>query len=222
MDSSRRCSEAAASWFLAVSAAAQEFSINTPVDGGRAGAPECQPLLITWNGGTPPYFVVSLFSSPDLSQRRTATNIPFFQSVDDSGFTPLIQFDEQTGTSLIWPAVNFTVGTELYVASRLASTSDLFQAAIASRVAVVAAVVRETVTTFFIHQLDWKTGSSGTPTQSSSPSTQSSSTTNQSSSTHHSSSTNQSSPSANQSSTSPTSSNTGLATKKKKSLVQEA
>ncbi|KAJ7487385.1 hypothetical protein B0H11DRAFT_2278935 [Mycena galericulata] len=44
---------------LAARAIAQvPLQINTP--GGANTANECQPCLITWSGGTPPYFIVSL------------------------------------------------------------------------------------------------------------------------------------------------------------------
>ncbi|KAJ7121821.1 hypothetical protein C8R43DRAFT_72255 [Mycena crocata] len=40
---------------VAAGASAQQLTINTPTP----GAAQCQPFLISWTGGTPPYFVVS-------------------------------------------------------------------------------------------------------------------------------------------------------------------
>ncbi|KAJ7126981.1 hypothetical protein C8R44DRAFT_874076 [Mycena epipterygia] len=80
---------------LALGVAAQP-TINTPTVGSAPGASECQPLLITWSGGTPPYFV------------------PIFISVQNNppGATPIAAFDSQSGTSVTW-TVNATVGTQL-------------------------------------------------------------------------------------------------------------
>ncbi|KAJ7917368.1 hypothetical protein B0H13DRAFT_2322466 [Mycena leptocephala] len=60
--------------------------INTPVP----GAAQCEPLLITWSGGKPPYVVA--YASP----------------------TPLVDFGLVTGTSLTW-IVNATLGQSLFL-----------------------------------------------------------------------------------------------------------
>ncbi|KAJ7931528.1 hypothetical protein B0H13DRAFT_2308674 [Mycena leptocephala] len=76
---------------LAIGAAAQALTINTPVP----GAAECQPFLITWANGVPPYFVTCV---------HVQNNPP-------SG-TPVVDFGQQTGTQLTW-LVNQTLGTSL-------------------------------------------------------------------------------------------------------------
>ncbi|KAF8206419.1 hypothetical protein K438DRAFT_2014135 [Mycena galopus ATCC 62051] len=79
---------------LAIGAAAQALTINTPTIGGTTpGTAECQPLLITWSGGTGPYIIV-VNTSP-------------------AGTTPVIEFDGQSGTQVSWTAVNVTENTQL-------------------------------------------------------------------------------------------------------------
>jgi hypothetical protein len=78
---------------LALGAAAQDLTINTPTVGGVAGAAECQPLLLGWSGGTPPY-IVTVDTQP-------------------AGATHVVEFDNQSSTSVTWPNVNATVGTQL-------------------------------------------------------------------------------------------------------------
>ncbi|KAF8968144.1 hypothetical protein BDZ97DRAFT_1801148 [Flammula alnicola] len=75
----------AAALFLAGSAVAQ-LTINTPLN-----VVVCQPLLITWTGGTPPYFLSLL---PGNQPSAAA----------------LLDFGTQTGTQLTW-TVNITAGT---------------------------------------------------------------------------------------------------------------
>ncbi|KAJ6506637.1 hypothetical protein C8R45DRAFT_1208685 [Mycena sanguinolenta] len=64
------------------------LEINTPVP----GAAQCEPLLITWSGGIPPYVVVV----------QTNPIQP----------TPLVDFGLVTGNSLTW-IVNATLGQSL-------------------------------------------------------------------------------------------------------------
>jgi len=65
------------------------FMINTP-----ANAVTCQPLLITWSGGTPPYFLSVL------------------PGADPNG-QALVDFGQQDGTSFTWTAVNQQANTQL-------------------------------------------------------------------------------------------------------------
>ncbi|KAJ6548600.1 hypothetical protein B0H19DRAFT_1265411 [Mycena capillaripes] len=67
------------------------LEINTPVP----GAAQCEPLLITWSGGIPPYVVAY---APVLHE------IPHPM--------PLVDFGLVTGTSLVW-IVNATLGQSL-------------------------------------------------------------------------------------------------------------
>ncbi|KAJ7089125.1 hypothetical protein C8R44DRAFT_990942 [Mycena epipterygia] len=82
-------------------------SINTPLS-----ASECQPLLIKWAGGTPPY---------DVTVQTVQTN--------PAGTTPVADFPAQGGTSVTW-VVNATVGTSLMLGIRgsggLVAMSDIF------------------------------------------------------------------------------------------------
>ncbi|KAJ6477766.1 hypothetical protein C8R45DRAFT_1157707 [Mycena sanguinolenta] len=68
------------------------LEINTPVP----GAAECEPLLITFSGGSPPYFV---------AYARVVQTNPILP-------TPLAKFAPVTGTSLTW-IVNATLGSSL-------------------------------------------------------------------------------------------------------------
>jgi len=76
---------------LAATAGAQDdngFSIATP-----GPTPVCQPLLINWSGGSPPYFL-SVFPG------------------DQPNGTPLLDFGQQTGNSFRW-IVNITAGQNI-------------------------------------------------------------------------------------------------------------
>ncbi|KAF5327090.1 hypothetical protein D9619_005060 [Psilocybe cf. subviscida] len=83
----------AAALALAGSVAAQ-FTINTPLD-----VIVCQPTLIAWADGTPPFFLnqaLIYFSSVLPANRPNAT--------------PLLDFGEVSGHELTW-VVNITAGT---------------------------------------------------------------------------------------------------------------
>jgi hypothetical protein len=80
-------SSVAVAFLLAASAAAQQLTINTPLS-----VVVCQPLLISWSGGTPPYFLSVL---PGNQPTAAA----------------LLDFGTQTGTSLTW-TVNITAGEQ--------------------------------------------------------------------------------------------------------------
>ncbi|KAF7330585.1 hypothetical protein MVEN_02498800 [Mycena venus] len=114
---------------LVLGAAAHDLTINTPTIGGVAGAAECQPLLLGWSGGTPPYIIVSLafisvaFRAGTDSSRRTVDTQP-------PGAAHVAEFDGQTGTSVTWTNVNATVGTQLLLTIKdntgLSKTSAVF------------------------------------------------------------------------------------------------
>ncbi|TXT13794.1 hypothetical protein VHUM_01161 [Vanrija humicola] len=80
----------AASLFAATAVLAQSGGpqINTP-----GALTECQPVLLTWNGGQGPYFV---------------SVIPGGQP----GAAALVDFGEQTGNQLTW-RVNLAAGTQI-------------------------------------------------------------------------------------------------------------
>uniref|UniRef100_A0A8H8CLT0 Uncharacterized protein n=1 Tax=Psilocybe cubensis TaxID=181762 RepID=A0A8H8CLT0_PSICU len=79
--------------------------VNTPVP----NPPVCQPLLITWSGGTPPYFLVRTLFLPSLLVDLISISIlPGGQPSAPA----LLDFGQVDGTSLTW-RVNFTVGTSL-------------------------------------------------------------------------------------------------------------
>ncbi|KAH9037800.1 hypothetical protein EDB85DRAFT_1934520 [Lactarius pseudohatsudake] len=73
---------------------AQSLTVNTPLN-----VVVCQPLQISWSGGTGPYF---------LSIHPGA-------APDDPA---LADFGTQQGTSFTWTAVNFAVGTSLDITLR--------------------------------------------------------------------------------------------------------
>ncbi|EIN04875.1 hypothetical protein PUNSTDRAFT_107721 [Punctularia strigosozonata HHB-11173 SS5] len=73
---------------LASGALAQTFMINTPTS-----AVQCQPVLLSWQGGAPPYFLSVLPGGQ-----------PSAAALEDLG--------EQTGTSLTW-TVDIAAGTSL-------------------------------------------------------------------------------------------------------------
>ncbi|GLB40427.1 putative secreted protein [Lyophyllum shimeji] len=75
----------------ATSALAQQLTVNTPFN-----PVVCQPVLISWSGGTPPYFLL-LFSIFDGNQ-------PNGQALFD--------FGEVKGNSLTWK-VNFQAGRSI-------------------------------------------------------------------------------------------------------------
>ncbi|PFH52988.1 hypothetical protein AMATHDRAFT_55886 [Amanita thiersii Skay4041] len=80
--------------FAAVGAYAQgQLTINTP-----SNPVVCQPLLLTWSGGSPPYFL-SIHPGSD----------PNGASIQD--------FPQQTGTSLTW-TVNIAAGTQIGLSLR--------------------------------------------------------------------------------------------------------
>ncbi|KAL5504115.1 hypothetical protein ACEPAH_8188 [Sanghuangporus vaninii] len=93
----------------AIGAAAQTLQINTPTN-----VIQCLPQLITWSGGTGPYFVrLALFFSSSVS--RVYLNLCYYFSVQPGGqpsAAALVDFGQQTGTSLTW-VVNIQSGTSI-------------------------------------------------------------------------------------------------------------
>ncbi|ETW83041.1 hypothetical protein HETIRDRAFT_439593 [Heterobasidion irregulare TC 32-1] len=75
--------------FVVAAVAQSTLTVNTP-----ANVVVCQPLQITWSGGTAPYFLSVLPGG------------------DPSG-SALEDFGQQTGTSFTWTKVNQPVGTSL-------------------------------------------------------------------------------------------------------------
>ncbi|KAJ9103698.1 hypothetical protein QFC20_004702 [Naganishia adeliensis] len=73
---------------LAATALAQSMSIDTP-----AAVVQCQPVALTWRGGTPPYFL-SIIPGGQVSAAA------------------LIDFGQLSGTTLTWTA-NITAGTSI-------------------------------------------------------------------------------------------------------------
>jgi len=73
---------------LFVSGALAQFTINTPTN-----VVVCQPILLTWSGGTPPYFLSVLPGS----QPNAAA---------------LVDLGQQSGTSFTW-TVNIAAGTSI-------------------------------------------------------------------------------------------------------------
>ncbi|KAH9063843.1 hypothetical protein EDB87DRAFT_1600655 [Lactarius vividus] len=84
---------ASAALFVA-GASAQSLTVNTPLN-----VVVCQPLQISWTGGTAPYF---LSVHPGAAPNDPA----------------LADFGTQQGTSFIWTAVNFPSGTSLDITLR--------------------------------------------------------------------------------------------------------
>ncbi|KAL5485985.1 hypothetical protein ACEPAI_7029 [Sanghuangporus weigelae] len=76
----------------AVGVAAQNLQINTPTN-----IVQCLPQLITWSGGQGPYFVYNFFC---------------VQPGGQPGAAALVDFGQQTGTSLTW-VVNIQAGTSI-------------------------------------------------------------------------------------------------------------
>ncbi|TFK40370.1 hypothetical protein BDQ12DRAFT_772610 [Crucibulum laeve] len=89
---------------FAAGAFAQSFSINTPI-----GAVVCQPLLISWIGGTGPYFLSIL-----------PGNQP--------GAAALVDLGRQDGNSVTW-TVNVAAGTSLGLTIRDSSGATAQSAA---------------------------------------------------------------------------------------------
>ncbi|RDB25771.1 Protein disulfide-isomerase erp38 [Hypsizygus marmoreus] len=83
---------------LATSALAQ-LTINTPI-----GPVVCQPLLLTWSGGTPPYFLNRLL----FIALHAFSILPGSQP----GASPLIDLGVQNGNSYTW-TVNIAAGTSI-------------------------------------------------------------------------------------------------------------
>ncbi|KAI0078794.1 hypothetical protein K474DRAFT_1659972 [Panus rudis PR-1116 ss-1] len=73
---------------MAASAAAQGPMINTP-----EGVIVCQPLLLTWSGGTPPYFLSILPGG-----QPSAAPLEQFTDLQTTSFTWKV--DQPAGTSL--------------------------------------------------------------------------------------------------------------------------
>jgi hypothetical protein len=85
---------------FAAAAAAQDLVINTP-----QGVIACEPTLITWSGGTPPYFV-SLLDGNDVNGaaidtlQNNVTATSFTWQVNYKPGTQLaLQVKDQTGTT---------------------------------------------------------------------------------------------------------------------------
>ncbi|EDR00987.1 uncharacterized protein LACBIDRAFT_312726 [Laccaria bicolor S238N-H82] len=86
------------------SSALAQLTINTPTN-----PVVCQPLLISWSGGTAPYYLVRTPKSV------TITTLPDLRSIlpGNQPTAPALQtFPTQTGTSLTW-IVNIAVGTSV-------------------------------------------------------------------------------------------------------------
>ncbi|KAF7330581.1 Protein disulfide-isomerase erp38 [Mycena venus] len=114
---------------LALGAAAQQdLTVNTPTVDGVPGIGLCQPLLLSWSGGTPPYIAVSLaFVSAAFGAGADSSRCAFIHSLRFVTLNTFLfqrrypcllaqltsEFDGQTGTSVTWLAVNATVGTKL-------------------------------------------------------------------------------------------------------------
>ncbi|KAF7314009.1 hypothetical protein HMN09_00559400 [Mycena chlorophos] len=79
---------------LVASVAAQNFSINTPP---QQQAQQCEPLQISWMGGTAPYFIQS-------------TPIAVSVQNDPITSTPYVNFGQQSNMQVTWQAVNATIG----------------------------------------------------------------------------------------------------------------
>ncbi|PPQ69323.1 hypothetical protein CVT25_005924 [Psilocybe cyanescens] len=104
---------------FAASALAQDNGpplVNTPIN-----PPVCQPLLITWGGGTQ----VCIFRSS--TPLRLSDIISSILPGGQPGAAALLDFGQQTGTSLTW-TVNITAGTSLGLVLR-DSTGTVSQSA---------------------------------------------------------------------------------------------
>ncbi|KAJ7903512.1 hypothetical protein B0H14DRAFT_3421722 [Mycena olivaceomarginata] len=89
---------------LTLSVAAQDLTINTPVP----GAYQCQPLLLVFGGGAPPYFIVSC----SLLFRHLWYQPPL-DILTQQAPIHVAKFEGQTSRALTWGRVNATVGTQL-------------------------------------------------------------------------------------------------------------
>ncbi|CAK5284662.1 unnamed protein product [Mycena citricolor] len=67
-------------------------TINTPVAGGKPGAAQCEPLLIQWTGGAPPYFM-------SVENTDTASTVVSFNNVNALQETWMVNVP--TGTNLL-------------------------------------------------------------------------------------------------------------------------
>ncbi|KII85009.1 hypothetical protein PLICRDRAFT_178774 [Plicaturopsis crispa FD-325 SS-3] len=85
----------------------QSLQINTP-----ASAVECQPTLLSWSGGTPPYFL-RYASAVMCHLQPTYIFIPFSVLPGNSPSSPALQdLGTQTGTSFTW-STNITADTSV-------------------------------------------------------------------------------------------------------------
>ncbi|KAH9002974.1 hypothetical protein EDB86DRAFT_3073463 [Lactarius hatsudake] len=87
----------ASATLFAAGVSAQSLTVNTPLN-----VVVCQPLLISWSGGTGPYFLRFVIIHPGAAP-------------DDPA---LEDFGTQQGTSFTWTAVNFPSGTSLDITLR--------------------------------------------------------------------------------------------------------
>ncbi|KAG6908547.1 hypothetical protein DXG01_004180 [Tephrocybe rancida] len=93
-----------------------QLTINTP-----ANPVVCQPLLLTWSGGTEPYFLVRTLRS--LREKKFDTILPGNQP----GAQALHDFGQVSGNSLTW-IVNIAAGTSIGLTLR-DSTGNTAQSA---------------------------------------------------------------------------------------------
>ncbi|KAJ3507014.1 hypothetical protein NLJ89_g6537 [Agrocybe chaxingu] len=109
----------AAVLLAATSAVAQQLTVNTPLS-----VVVCQPLLITWTGGTPPYFLVR--RNADFVIGSTLTS-PSLLPGNEPSANAILDFGTLTTTQLSWN-VNITAGTSLGLTLR-DSTGAISQSA---------------------------------------------------------------------------------------------
>ncbi|KAF8273221.1 hypothetical protein EI94DRAFT_1795303 [Lactarius quietus] len=105
-----------AALFVARVSTQSTLTINTP-----AVATECEPLLITWSGGTGPYFLVRIaLSAFHHFYIHAHTFFSLITDVLHPGASPsaaaLITFGTVNGTSFTWSAVNEQANTSLDLA----------------------------------------------------------------------------------------------------------
>jgi len=139
---------------IAASTALAQFTINTPP------APvQCQPLLVSWMGGVPPYFLT------------------IYPGGDPQG-TPLETFPEISGTSATW-FCNLQANTQIGFNLR-DSTGTLVQSAAVLINAPPPGTTCDTTTFSFSAQTpvggSTATGTNGSPATTTTPSTQTSTT----------------------------------------------
>ncbi|KAF5381958.1 hypothetical protein D9615_004358 [Tricholomella constricta] len=87
---------------LAVSSALAQLTINTP-----SNPVVCQPLLLTWSGGTPPYFLVRISAQFFHTKSNTCGFI-----IIEPNAPSLHDFGQVEGNSLTW-TVNIAAGTSI-------------------------------------------------------------------------------------------------------------